>query len=80
MGNDIELAMILKCWICYILGTNRPICTKQHPPPQKKKKKKKTYWYSVRSNVAIIEELGHDLDLGFSKKNIDFDISQQEMA
>ena len=60
----------VKYGICYISAKNGPIAKKQ------------TANISVQllaSNVTIRFNLGHDLDLEFSRSNMDFAISQSEM-
>ena len=56
----------VKYGICYISAKNGPIATKRKP----------NIWIELLgSNVTIGFDLGHDLDLEFSRSNIEFAIS-----
>ena len=61
----------VKYGICYISAKNGPIATKR---------KANTSVELRGSNVTIGFDLGHDLDLDFSRSNMEFAISQPKMV
>ena len=61
----------VKYGICYISAKNGPIATKQ---------KANISIELLGSNVTIGFDLGHDLDLEFSRSNMEFPISQPKVA
>ena len=61
----------VKYGICYISAKNGPIATKQNANISIE------LW---ASNVTIRFDLGHDLDLEFSRSNMELAISQPKMA
>ena len=61
----------VKYGICYISAKNGPIVTKRKPNISIE---------LLGSNVTIRFDLGHDLDLEFSRSNIEFAISRPKMV
>ena len=61
----------VKYGICYISAKNGPIATKRKP---------NISIQLLGSNVTITYDFGHDLDLEFSRSNIEFAISQPKMV
>ena len=67
----LTLNFKVKHGICYISAKNGPIATKPKPN------------ISIElqaSNVTMVFDLGHDLDLEFSRSNMEFAISQSNMV
>ena len=60
----------VKYGICYISTKNGPIATKR----------KGNIWIELKtSNVTMVFDLGHDLDVEFSRSNMEFAISQSNV-
>ena len=71
--NDLDLGIFkVKYGICYISAKSGPIATKQ---------KANISIELQASNVTTIRfDLGHDIDLEFSRSNMEFAMSQPKMV
>ena len=67
----LPLIFKIKYWICYISAKNFPIAMKH----------KANILFNLKAtSVAIRFHIGHELDLEFSRSNMEFTVSQPKMA